>query len=615
MGLNNFTGGPNNPNNPNGPNNPNAPGGSGFSFSGMMGPPSSNGPDIDPTEFLTDYNSKFAQEPPILFRDQVIDQVLSTLIGKNKPNALMIGPAGVGKTKITEAIATMLANKSPLLPDKLQGQIIYELPLNEIVAGTTYRGQMEERIKAIIAFLADPANNAIVFIDEIHQLVGDNPTYAQVAQTLKPALARGEIRCIGATTSQEANKLMDDPALNRRFSRIIVDEFTQEQTVEILNQAKPAFFAHYQNKITMTDDLMPAVVAIADEYKPAGSHRPDNALTLLDRTIGEAIVGRKRQEEQAQTNPAVLAAIQANPIIPITERQVRKTALKLMTGNAVRKELDMDAMKAALARIKGQDEAVEKILKLLRRHDLNLFPKVKPTTALFAGHSGVGKTEIVKIIARELTGVKPIIINMTEYHSSASINRLIGSPAGYVGSDSNAELPFDCLESNPYQVILLDEFEKGDKSVQRLFMSAFDEGYIKTNRGKVIDFSRAIMIATTNAGHGAVKKPLGFTDADPNQRNHRQAVSELSKSFDTELLNRFQTVIDFQLLTEDIYREIVTEMYDREVERIKRAKPRITLLDHIPDDKLDEIVETTFIPEFGARPARKAVESYIESQV
>lgn len=614
MPLLDFTGGPGDQD-PNGPNS----GTPGNPTGGIPGNPvrmpSALGGTDDPLAYLTNYNAKFAQEPPILFRDQVLDQLKGVLIAKNKPNALLIGPAGVGKTKIAEALATMLAQKDPLLPDKLQGCVIYELPLSAIVAGAGIRGQLEERIKAIVGFLSDPANRAIVFIDEIHQLVGNDDSYQRIAQTLKPALARGEIKCIGATTSQEAANLMDDPALNRRFSRIIVDEFTQEQTVEILNQAKPGFFAHYQNKIVVTDDLMSVVVRTADEYRPAGSHRPDNALTLLDRAIGEAIVARKRQEQAAQGDPTLTAALQAVPLIPVTERQIRKTALKLMTGNAEQKPLDMDAMRAALSRIRGQDEAIEKILRMLRQHDMNLFPRTTPATALFAGYSGVGKTEVAKIIAQELTGTKPIIVNMTEYHSPASINRIIGSPVGYVGSTSNAELPFDCLESNPYQVILLDEFEKGDRSVQRLFMSAFDEGYIKTNRGKTIDFSRAIMIATTNAGHGVVKKPLGFGSGDPNKKNHRQAVSELSRTFDTELLNRFQLIVDFELLTEETYREIVAEMYASEVARIKASRPRIPLADTMPDDELDRVVETTFVPEFGARPARKAVRSYIESQV
>ena len=191
---------------------------------------------------------------------------------------------------------------------------------------------------------------------------------------------------------------------------------------------------------------------------------------------------------------------------------------------------------------------------------------------------------------------------------------MIGSPAGYVGSTSNQELPFDNLESNPYQVILLDEFEKADRSVQRLFMSAFDEGYIKTNRGKLIDFSRSIIIATTNAG-GQGRKPMGFDNGTSKTNSAGTVARSMKGAFDTELLNRFQSVIEFNPLGEDIYREILQNQYRTEVARIKATRPRISILDDIPDDKLDEIVAETFIPEFGARPAKKAVREYIESQV
>lgn len=621
MGINNFTGGtPNDPNNPNNPNGGNPPGGGAGSYFNFFGGGNPQGgqqgndsSDVDPMDILINYNAKFAQAGPILYRDQVIAQLQGALIAKNKPNAALVGPAGVGKTKIVEALAWMLANNDPLVPDQLKGKTIYELPLNSLVSGTQYRGQMEARVKAVLDFLSDPANAAIVFIDEIHQLVGRDESYQKIAQTLKPALARGDIKCIGATTSQEAKHLLDDPALNRRFSRVIVDEFTQEQTVDILLQAKPGFFSHYLYKIAVADDLMPVVVRLADEYRPAGSHRPDNALTLLDRTIGEALVYRKYQEKMAQGDPVMTAALQANPTVTITEANVRRTAIKLMTGNASRKDVDMDDLRAALSVIKGQDEAIGQVVGAVRHHQMNLFPKTTPVTMLLAGYSGVGKTEVAKILAHELTGVKPIIINMTEYHSPASINRLIGSPAGYVGSDSDQELPFDCLESNPYQVILLDEFEKGDPSVQRLFMSAFDEGYIRTNKGTAIDFSRTIIVATTNAGHGQVRSQLGFGDAKPNAKTRKQLVAELSKHFDTELLNRFDSIIPFQLLTKEIYEEILKDMYAREVARIKASR-RVPLNDAIPDDVLEAMM-SEFVPEFGARPAKRAVRAYIESQV
>ena len=610
MGMNDFTGG----NNPNNNNNP---------PSGGLGPiqflPGNSQDDNDVSEYIINYNEKFKLAGNTLFRDEIVQQTLSVLIGKNKPNALLVGAAGVGKTKIVEDLAYRLENNDPLIPDVIKGYTIYELPLSNIVAGSSFVGQVEEKANAIIDFMTDPKNKAILFIDEIHMLMGESggQTYEKIAQILKPALARGDMKVIGATTLQEATTLYSDPAFNRRFTRLIVDELSRTQTIEILKQVKPSFFKHYKNRINIPDSILETVAIIADEYTTAGSHRPDNALTLLDRSIGDAIINRKMMEIKAANDPVLLQAIQSVPLIPITEKQIKTTAMKLMTGNNKKDDLNEDELKASLSVIKGQDDILEQLVDMIKRNDLNLFPKKTPLTLLFAGASGVGKTEVTKIIAKELTGVNPITLNMTEYHSPASINRIIGSPAGYVGSDSNAELPFDQLESNPYQVILLDEFEKCDPSVQRLFMSAFDEGFIKTNKGKIVDFSKSIIIATTNAAAvESNKQSLGFGVADNTNKNKAKAnIKNLSQWFDTELLNRFQAILTFNMLDKDVYREIITTKYETEVARIRSEKPRIVLLDKIPDDELETIIEETYVPEFGARPAVKVVREYIEKQV
>lgn len=602
MGLNNFTG-------QDDTNNPNTPSG-GFPGNTGMGMPV---PVIDAEEFLVDYNERFKTAGTILYRESVTRQLSGVLIGKNKPNAMLVGPAGVGKTKIVEDLAFRLVTKDPTLPDALQGSHIYELPLSNIVSGSSFLGQLEEKIKAVIDFASDPNNKVILFIDEIHQLADDHAgqTYGKIAQILKPALARGDIRCIGATTTQEANLMMDDPALNRRFSRIIVDEFTPEQTVDILDQVRPGLMKHYNYKITIPDNILPAIVRLADEYKPAGSHRPDNALTLLDRVCGDTLVDYKVKLEKAKNDPNLLNALQNIKILPVTERQAKTTAMRLMTGSAVKNDLDIPAMEQAFQAIKGQDEILERIMKHLKRRDRNLFPTKRPLTLLFAGSSGVGKTEVTKIIAEQMTGVKPIILNMTEYHSPASINRIIGAPAGYVGSDSRAELPFDGLESNPYQVILLDEFEKSDQAVQTLFMGAFDEGCIKTSKGKNVDFSRCIIIATTNAGKTNQAKRMGF--GEPETKAVQSAsVKSLSNYFKEELLNRFSDIITFNDISKDVYREILQNRYATELARIRAERPRIKLPDVIPDDILDDMVETTYVPAFGARPAVRTVQEYIE---
>lgn len=574
----------------------------------------------DVSELFINYNEKFKNHSKVLFRDEVIEQLLSILIGKDKPNGLLIGPAGTGKTAIVETIATMLANNDPLIPDQIKDYTIWELPLSNVVAGASLVGQLEDNVKMVVDKMSDPDEKAILFIDEIHQLINGNQTYDKIAQILKPALARGNLHVIGATTLQEANNLMSDPAFNRRFSRVIVDELSRTQTVEILKSAKQSFINHYIS-IAINDDLLETVSVLADQYRPAGSHRPDNALTLLDRTIGEAIINRKVQINNLQTkvnndpndvvSQNMLTMLQSAPTIPITENQVKKTAISLATGNSKRDAIDMNHVKMSFARIKGQDEATEECLKMMARSESNLFPKKSPTTMMFIGPSGVGKTEIAKIIAQEMTGHEPIILNMTEYSDPSTINRIIGAPAGYVGSDSHAELPFDGLEANPFAVILLDEFEKAHPAVQRLFYTVFDEGVLVDNHGKKIDFSKAIIIATTNAANQEAKNKLGFGTDDA---THKASIKELSKFFDPALLNRFNHRVQFNKISKDVYKSIIEDIYARESARII-ADNKVSLPANIPDDELDEIVKTSYHEEFGARPAFQAVKKFIEDQV
>ena len=599
MGMNNFTG-----------NTSGTTGANGLP-AGIQNPLAPQGAP-DATEYLINYNDKFGQTGKAMFRDSVVSQTMAVMLGKNKPNALLVGQAGVGKTKIVEDIAYRLVAKDPSVPDKLLGSVIYELPLSNIVAGSGIVGELEEKAKAVIDFISDPANHAILFIDEIHQLVGGSQIYDKIAQILKPALARGDMKVIGATTLQEATNLTADPALNRRFSRVIVDELTNEQTVEILEKSTGSYIQHYNNKVAIDNAILPMVVEIANQYGAAGNHRPDTAITLLDRACGDAIVARKAQEVAAANDPAILQAIKATPFVAITAKQLKRTAITLMTGHAKKDVMDKDEMMKKLDVIKGQDDIIKEVVDRLAKDDKALYPRTKPLTFLFAGSSGVGKTEVTKIIAKELTGVKPITLNMPEFHSSASINRIIGAPAGYVGSDSHAELPFDVLESNPYQVILLDEFEKADRSVQTLFMGAFDEGCIKTSKGRLVDFSKAIIIATTNASHTTGKSThIGFNAVDDSANARRQAIADLAGWFPPELLNRFNMVLTFHNISKDDYKDILADTYKRDIARIK-ANHRITLPDELDDATLDNMVKETYVPEFGARPAKRAIRDYIE---
>ncbi len=613
-----------NPNAGNG--NPNSGGGSGSGAGGTGGGTGYNGgsapaftgfgmddEEFNPEDYLINYNEQFKNEPPILFRDAVIQQTLSCLIGKFKPNALLIGPAGVGKTKIVEDIARRIAVDDTLIPSRLKGYTIWELPLSNIVSGSGLVGEVERKTKNIIKFASDPDNKVILFIDEIHMLIGQSRTYEQIAQIMKPALARGNMKVIGATTSQEAQNLMDDPAFNRRFSRLIVDEFSVDQTEVILNNMSTSMFEHYDRKIAIGQSLIKEVVKVADEYRTMGSHRPDNAITLLDRAMSTAYIQRKVMEVQAQNDPQLQAALTAMPTMSLSKTQLKSTAMKLMTGNNEKVTVDVKGMNDKLQVIKGQDEAITYLIDAIERDNLSLFTREKPLTILFAGNSGVGKTEVVKIIANYITGMKPIILNMTEYQDNSTINRIIGSPAGFVGYDSKVELPFDILESNPYQIILLDEFEKAHRSVQRLFMSAFDEGYIKTARGKIIDFTKSIIIATTNAGHTTKSDPIGFLE---DGQDSAASVSDLSKFFDVELLNRFTKVINFNPITRDLFKEIAADTYKRNIQKIKDKHPSYTFLaDELDDATLEKFTKENYVKEYGARPIKPAIQKYIENAV
>ena len=568
-------------------------------------------------DLLINYNEKFKNAGPTLYRDEIIKQTLSCLIGKFKPNALLIGAAGVGKTKIVEDIARRIANNDPLIPQKLKKSTIWELPISNIIAGSGFVGDVEAKTKAILDFASDTKNDVILFIDEIHMLVDSgSKEYSKIAQIMKPALARGDIRVIGATTLQESQSLMNDPAFNRRFTRLIVDELSQEQTQVILEQMIPMFYEHYNKEIAVDTNTIALTIKTADEFKTLNAHRPDNAITLLDRTMAETLIKRQALKEKAirENNQGLLASLPPETLV--SKKQLNEVATKLMTGN--NKPIDMDFKKLVheLSVIKGQNDSLNIILDVIQRHQLKLTKQTKPLTFLLAGNSGVGKTEAAKIMASHLTGTEPIILNMTEFHSPASINRIIGAPAGYVGYDSNGELPFDILESNPNRIILLDEFEKADQSVQKLFMSAFDEGYIKTAKGKIIDFSRSIIIATTNAGcEETSAKSIGFMNSST-KKNGEAYYKILSRYFDMALLNRFTKITQFNPITEDLFREILVDKYKREAKRILTEHPSYTFIaPEIPDTDAEELTKENYNTLFGARPISRLVQKYIEDAV
>ena len=608
MGLSNFT-----PTDIGGGSNSGS-GGPSIPLSSLLNPPLTGGSDIN--DMLINYNETYKSATPALFRDEIVTQTMSIISSSRKPNALLVGPAGVGKTAIVEEIARRIANKEASVPPQLANTTIYELPIATLVAGAGIVGDLENRITEIIKFAQDANNDALLFIDEIHLIAdSNNTTYAKIAQILKPAMARGYIRVIAATTMGEAKKLDDDPAFKRRFSSVIVDELTREQTRQILDIVLPGMLTHYQNKVTVAPDVLDEIVMTADRLMSTG-HRPDTAITLLDRALSHSVISHHAaiQEALASGNTTSAQMLQQITHIPLTAKRLNTIAMLLVTGQSQPPHLDVTALQTELSRLRGQEEVLPRIVDALRRRELNIFPSTRPTSWLFAGASGVGKSETATIISSMVTGQKPIILNMAEYHDSASINRIIGSPTGYVGSDSAKERPFDTLASNPYRVIVLDEFEKADMSVQRLFLSALDTGEIQMANGPAVDLSRCIVIATTNAGRQKLSgSQMGFGD-------HKHSVSkqsltkELQKSFDAELLGRFDDLIAFMPLGADDYAQILRDEYDRQVKRICAERPDLSF-DPIDDDTIAQLVDETWLVDQGARPAIRAIRALIEDML
>lgn len=560
---------------------------------------------------LTDYNKEFKSAKAIMFRDNIIREIYAVLLAKKKPNVLLVGPAGGGKTALAEEIGRQLANKDPQIPVALRNMTIYELPLSGIVAGTGVVGELENKMKDIIAFAEN--NPVVLFIDEIHLLMNSsqNPTYDKIAQILKPALARGKMRVIGATTTQEARNFLRDPAFSRRFSKITVDEMTQAQEQELLNDALPVLTKHYQGQVQVDKSLLKDVVTISDEILRPHTHRPDSGLTLLDRVMGEAVTthqalianlikdGKTQQAQVAQNSGPTTISLQL----------LQKTAAKIVSGLQAQPHLTRDSLQQALSAVKGQDEAKKKVIDLLLANNLGIFAPEKPLSILLVGSSGVGKTMLSRLVARYVTSTEPIVLNMAEYSSEMTLTRILGSSAGYVGSDSHAELPFDILDSNPYQVILLDEFDQSDVAVQRLFMRVFDEGKLQLANNHVIDFSKAIIFVTTNGNNSNKgEHAVGF-----NQSNEDDTRTQLKDVFEDKLLNRFSAIVSFNQLTKADFIKIMAENYQDLALKLHNKVPNLP--DKLTADELNSLADQYYHVEFGARPAQKALEAYVQTKI
>ena len=619
MVVHNFTGNSGGNNTNGNPPSGNIPNGN-HNFGSRYQPNPNPGPTVP--DSLLNFNDRYKNKSNCKFREDVIDQTLSVLIGQEKPNPLLIGEAGVGKTKIAEELAHRLANNHVTIPDLIKGSVIFGFQPSNLVAGTGVRGQLEEKVKELLEFASDKKNKAILFIDEIHMLFSGDPSYEQISQILKPALSRGDIKVIGATTMSEAQKLYKDPAFERRMQSVIVNELTEDQSLEILESIAPTTSSRY-NTIPLTTDLLRFMVDMSQKYSNGKSHQPDASVTLLDRVCAQLHVKRKRDIENAKDpntgNPQLLQILQTTPIV-VNETNIEGIAVSLLRGHASNPTVDYDEATTEIKEtVLGQDEQIDFVMSKIKGRSLGLFETTKPLAFLWAGNSGTGKTELAKQLAKRIVDTELIIINMNELSESHHTARLIGAPAGYVGYDSMQELPLDPLKTNPYRVILLDEFEKAHREVRRLFMSALDEGYMKTARGERIRFDKAIIIATTNEGFSNKKEPVvGFGQQIIKESNLNATLDRFGDTFEPEILNRFQNnIVGFNDITKEVYATILQNVYKKRLEYIATKKPkyRKRFADELDETTLQTLVDQSYVKKFNARPSQATIDNYIESQI
>lgn len=590
---------------------------------------------------------------PVIGRDREVQLVIETLNRRNKNNPVLIGEPGVGKTAIAEGLALKIVEGK--VPAKLANKEIFLIDVSSLVAGTGIRGQFEQRMKQMMTEL-EKRKNVIVFIDEVHLLVGAGSAEGgsmDAGNILKPALARGELQIMGATTLKEYRKIEKDAALERRFQPIIVNEPTQEQTIRILKGIQSKYEKYHH--VHYTDDAIQACVALSSRYIQ-DRFLPDKAIDLMDEAgskmnlsltpvdtesvrkkiekisaaKGKATkneqfeqAARLRDQEHAyQKQLEQLEKIKANGSEPpvtekeaIVEADLIQQIVETRTGIPVRKLQSDEQNKMRNladrlnAKVIGQKEAVEKVARAIRRNRTGFRKTTRPIGSfLFVGPTGVGKTELAKTLAYEMFGDREAMIrlDMSEYMEKHSVSKLIGAPPGYVGHDEAGQLT-EKVRRKPYSIILLDEVEKAHPDVMHIFLQILDDGRLTDSQGRTVSFKDTVIIMTSNAGISKGTARVGFGS----ESSREDMIKQLENYFQPEFLNRFDAIVKFNALTKDDLVSIVDLMLND----IESAAGKQGLKLKVTDSAKKKLAELGYNPEFGARPLRRVLEEQVEDKI
>ncbi len=585
----------------------------------------------------------------IIGREKEIYRVMQILSRRTKNNPCIIGEPGVGKTAIAEGIAQKLADGD--VPFRLQGKELYMLDLTALVAGTQFRGQFESRVKALIEEIKN-AGNIILFIDEVHNLVGtgDSEGTMNAANILKPALSRGEVQVIGATTFNEYRKYIEkDSALERRFQPVTANEPSIEDTIELLKGIKE-YYEEY-HKLYVSDDILRSCAVLSERYI-TDRYLPDKAIDLLDEAAACASINSKELTEYEQLkkkNKALeveennlsaetenkdyqrIAEIKTElaknnarieelePMIKevhVTENDVCKV-IELWTGIPASKLLETEFKRIAnlesvlKSKVVGQDEACELVAAAIKRTRVQLSARRRPASFIFVGPTGVGKTELVKVLANELFNtVDPLIrLDMSEFMEKHSVSRIIGSPPGYVGYDEAGQLT-EKVRRKPYSVILFDEIEKAHPDVMNILLQILDEGKVNDAHGRTVSFENTVIAMTSNAGSSFNTSGLGFAKSEEDISKDK-AMKALGEFLRPEFLSRVDEVVVFKPLSLEAYNGIAHLMIGEMKEPL--GEKNITL--NVTDAAYDLVAKKASGGKFGGRDVRRIVRKDIEDKV